>query len=132
MVALVRQGMAMRAVARQFHVSLPTVQRWVKRAQRRRLDRVDWREHSSRPHHTRRIAESLEELVLHVRQELKDQSDLGEFGAVAIFRELTTRGLVSLRSPPCGPLAGFWPGAGCSTPADVSAVVPRRWAGICP
>ncbi|RPJ25246.1 MAG: hypothetical protein EHM35_15690 [Planctomycetaceae bacterium] len=45
MVALVRQEMAVRAVARRFHVSLPTVQRWVKRAQGRRLDRVDWREH---------------------------------------------------------------------------------------
>jgi Homeodomain-like domain len=98
MVALVRQGMAMRTVARRFQVSLPTVQRWVKRAQGRRLDRVDWREHSSRPHRTRRTAESLEELVLHVRQELKDQSDLGEFGAAAIFRELTTRGLLSLPS----------------------------------
>jgi transposase len=84
MVALVRRGLSMRAVARRFHVSLPTVQRWVKRAQGRRLDRVDWRAHSSRPHRTRRTPESLEELVLHVRQELKEQSDLGEFGAAAI------------------------------------------------
>jgi hypothetical protein len=47
---------------------------------------------------TRRTAESLEELVLHVRQELKDQSDLEEFGALAIFHELTMRGLLSLTS----------------------------------
>jgi len=84
---LVRRGMSMRAVERRVHVSLPTVQRWVKRAQGRRLDRVDWTEHPSRPHHTRRTAESLEALVLQVRQELKEQSDLGEFDAAAIFRE---------------------------------------------
>jgi hypothetical protein len=90
--------MSMRAVARRFQVSLPTVQRWVKRTQGRRLDRVDWREHSSRPHRTRRTAEGVEELVLHVRQELKDQSDLGEFGAAAIVRELTMRGFLSLPS----------------------------------
>jgi hypothetical protein len=98
MVALVRRGLSMRAVARRFHVSLPTVQRWVKRAQGCRLDRVDWRAHSSRPHRTRRTPESLEELVLHVRQELKERSDLGEFGAAAIARELTRRGHLSLPS----------------------------------
>jgi hypothetical protein len=98
MVALVRRGLSMRAVARRFHVSLPTVQRWVKRGQGRRLDRVDWRAQSSRPHRTRRTAESLEELVLHVRQELKERSDLGEFGAAAIARELTRRGHLSLPS----------------------------------
>jgi hypothetical protein len=40
----------------------------------------------------------LEELMLHVRQELKEQSDLGEFGAAAIARELTQRGLSPLPS----------------------------------
>jgi len=69
------------------------VQRWVKRAQGGRLDRVDWHEHSSRPHRTRRTAEALEELMLHVRQELKEQSDRGEFGAAAIRRELARRGI---------------------------------------
>jgi len=78
----------MRAVAQRFHVSLPTVQSWVKRAQGRRLDLVDWREHASRPHRTRRTAEALEELVLRVRQELKEQSDLGESGAAVMFRAL--------------------------------------------
>lgn len=98
MVALVRRGMAMRAVAWRFHASLPTVQRRVKRAQGRRLDRVNWRDYSSRPHRTRRTMEALEELVLRVRQELKEQSDLGEYSAAAIARDLTTRGLLSLPS----------------------------------
>ena len=47
MVAAVRHGASMRVVARRFHVSLLTVQRWVQRANRHRLDRVDWRD---RPH----------------------------------------------------------------------------------
>lgn len=98
MVVLVRRGMSMRAVARRFRVSLPTVQRWVKRAAGHRLDRVDWRGQSSRPHRTRRTDASLEDLVLQVRQELQAHSDLGEFGAVAIHRELTTRSFSSLPS----------------------------------
>jgi len=98
MVALVRRGMSMRAVARRFHVSRPTVPRGVKRAQGGRLDRVDWREHSSCPHRTRRTAEALEELMLRVRQELKEQRDLGEFGAAAIAHELTQRGISPLPS----------------------------------
>jgi Homeodomain-like domain len=98
MVALVRRGMSMRAVARRFRVSLPTVQRWVKRAAGHRLDRVDWRGQLSRPHRTRRTDASLEDLVLQVRQALQEQSDLGEFGAVAIHRELTARRCSSLPS----------------------------------
>jgi hypothetical protein len=39
----------------------------------------------------------VEDLVLQVRQELQAQSDLGEFGAVAIHRELIAR---SFSSPP--------------------------------
>jgi hypothetical protein len=74
------------------------VQRWVKRAAGHRLDRVDWRGHSSRPHRTRRTDAVVEDLVLKVRQELKEHSDLGEFGAVAIHRELTVQGRASLPS----------------------------------
>jgi hypothetical protein len=96
MVALVRRGLSMRAVARRFRVSLPTVQRWVKRAAGHRLDRVDWRGHSSRPHRTRRTNAVVEELVLKVRQELKDPSDLGECGAGAIHHEMTGQGHASL------------------------------------
>lgn len=92
MVALVRRGWPMRAVARRFRVSLPTVQRWVKRAAGQRLDRVDWHGHSSRPYRTHRTDAAVEDMVLQVRQALKEHSDLGEFGAVAIHRELTAHG----------------------------------------
>lgn len=93
MVAAVRGGAAMRAVARQCHMSLSTVQWWVRRAAGERLDRVDWEDHPTgcRPA-VNRLAVETEELVLRLRRELKATSDLGEYGAVAIHRELLTQG----------------------------------------
>lgn len=93
MVAAVRAGASQRAVARRFGVSLLTVQRWVERAGDRPLDEVAWADRPDRPHHTRRTDAVLEELVLAVRAELKTSSDLGEFGAAAIRRELLARDL---------------------------------------
>lgn len=84
MVRAVRQGMPMRRVARRFRVSLSVVQRWVRRAEGQRLDRVDWEGLSRRPHVTMRTTPHLEELVLEVRQQLRDHSVLGEYGATAI------------------------------------------------
>jgi hypothetical protein len=92
----------MRAVAQRCGVSLATVQRWVGRAAGERLDRVDWEDHPTgcRPAANRLPIET-EDLVLHLRRELKATSDLGEYGAVAIRRELLTqepRVLPSVRS----------------------------------
>lgn len=89
----------MRAVARRFHVSLLTVQRWVARAEGKRLDRVDWSDRSSAPvRQARRVSEEMELLVVSLRQQLKRESDLGEFGAVAIRQELDRLGHVPLPS----------------------------------
>jgi hypothetical protein len=88
MVTAVRAGCSVRAVARQFRVSLLTVQRWVQRAGRQRLDRVDWSDRSHRPRRIRRTAPELEERVVTLRSQLRDESDLGEFGARAIHRAL--------------------------------------------
>lgn len=96
MVATVRAGASLRAVARRFGVSLLTVQRWVKRAGRQRLDRVDWSDRSHRPQHLRRTAPALEELVLTLRRELYDTSALGEVGAEAIQRALLQRGTLAV------------------------------------
>src|SRR5215210_4764318 len=94
MVAAVRGGAGMRAVARQFHVSLLTVQRWVERAAGQPLDQVDWRDRPPVPQQVpSRVAPAVEELVLSVRQALRATSDLGEYGAVAIHRELVARGV---------------------------------------
>ena len=97
MVAAVRTGEAERAVARRSHVSLFKVQFWAKRADGQRLDRVDWRDRPSGPREPlNRTSHDLEDLVLQVRRELREESDLGEYGAVAIRAALDQRQLPDL------------------------------------
>ena len=75
-------------------MALATVQRWVARAGEQRLDRVDWTDRPcGLPTPVNRTERQLEDLVLTIRQELHDTSDLGEFGAAAIHRELLARGI---------------------------------------
>ncbi|MCH7715658.1 MAG: hypothetical protein IH876_05980 [Gemmatimonadetes bacterium] len=88
MVAAVRRGASLRTVAGRFHVSLLTVQRWVKRSNGQRLDRVDWSDRPSIAHTIHRTAAAVEDTVLTLRRELRETSDLGEYGAAAIHREL--------------------------------------------
>lgn len=90
MVAAVQAGQTLRAVARTFRVSLPTVQRWVARAGRRRLDRVDWADQPPIAHAVHRTPPEMEEHILTLRRELRETSALGEYGAVAIHREWRT------------------------------------------
>ena len=74
----------MRRVAREFHVSLLTVQRWVGRSSGKRLDRVDWIDRpSGAPRPVNRTDPETEKLVLRVRSQLA-VSDLGDIGADAI------------------------------------------------
>lgn len=98
MVAAVRRGLPLRAVARQFRVPLATVQYWVRRAAGRRLDRVDWDDRPRRPRHTRRTPAAVEDLILDLRRRLHDHSDLGLVGAEAIREELQRRGVTPLPS----------------------------------
>ena len=92
MVAAVRRGAPLRRVARQFSVCLRTVQRWVNRAQGQRLERADFRDRPSVPKTVpNRTGRKMEDRVLKLRQELREKSDLGEFGAQAIYRELLRR-----------------------------------------
>ena len=97
MVAAVRRGQSLRAVARQFGVGVATVAHWVERAKGQRLDRVDWSDRSSVPHQTRRTGASLEDLVLKVRRELA-HGDLGAVGADAIRQTLLAQGLAAAPS----------------------------------
>jgi len=87
MVEAIRHSVSMRSAARQFGVSLPTVQRWVRRAEGFNLDEVDWSDRPCIPHHTRRTDSVREDLVLSLRNQLRTQSDLGEFGAAVIRSE---------------------------------------------
>lgn len=85
MTAAVRSGQSQRAVSRQFGVSLSTVQLWVKKADGKDLDQIDWEDGSHAPHAPRgRTPEPTQNRVLAARQSLSQDSDLGEFGAQAI------------------------------------------------
>jgi transposase-like protein len=95
MVAAARAGQTMRAVARRFGVGVATVAYWVGRAKGQRLDRVDWSDHSSAPHQTRRTAAPLEDQVLQARRDLA-QSDLGAIGADAIRQRLRGLGVAAV------------------------------------
>src|SRR5262245_3838738 len=92
MVAAVRQGQSLHAVARRFGVSVSTVAYWVGRASGQRLDRVEWLDRSRAPKRTRRTDTAIEDLVLRVRRELLLTSDLGAFGAPAIQQALQEQG----------------------------------------
>jgi len=91
MVAEVRKGCSMRSVAGRFGVHLRTVQRWVKQAGDERLDRVDWSGSQGGRRESQATAMRVEDMILTLRKELWDKSDLGEHGAAAIQRELLTR-----------------------------------------
>src|SRR5215831_19257333 len=93
MVAAVHRGRTVRSVAREFSVSHRTVQNWLARAGDQRLGQVDWSDRRRGPHcPANRIAAAVEEEILRIRENLRLKSDLGEFGAAAIRRELLKQG----------------------------------------
>lgn len=97
MVAAVRKGQSLRAVADRFGVGVATVALWVRRAEGQRLDRVDWSDRPCVPHKTRRTEAPLEDLVLEARRQLA-HGDLGAVGAAVIRQELLAGGLVQVPS----------------------------------
>jgi putative transposase len=74
------------------------VHHWVQHARRQRLDRVDWHDRPSTPRTTTRTETAIEDLVLTVRCELEQASDLGFHGAEAIHAALKGRQLEPLPS----------------------------------
>lgn len=91
--AAVRAGASQRAVARQFQVGRGTVQLWLRRAADRPIETVDWGDRSSAPIHVSRTAIELEDLILDIRRQLREESILGEYGPVAVRHELAARGI---------------------------------------
>jgi len=81
----------MRSVAARFGVSLRTVQRWVAHAGQAPLGRVDWSGRRGGRREAQATSLDVENLILELRCELRESSDLGEFGAAAIHRELVER-----------------------------------------
>ena len=99
MVKAVRRGKSVRAIARLFRVSPPTVQRWVEKATAQSLDRVSFESASRAPKRVaNRTSFEVEQTVLSIRNQLKQESALGEFGALAIRREMQSRNLSGLPS----------------------------------
>lgn len=86
-----REGESQRSVARRFRVPVSTVQLWIKRAEGRALDEVDWSDRPPVAGRTGRVSDGVEERVLRARRFLRDRSALGECGAVAIRRYLVER-----------------------------------------
>jgi transposase len=97
MVAAVRRGQSLRAVARQFGVGMATVAHWVERANGQRLDRVDWSDRSRAPHQTRRTDTALEDRILKTRDALA-HGDLGAVGAAPIQQALREQGVAKVPS----------------------------------
>jgi transposase-like protein len=93
MVEAVRRGKSMQRVANEYHVAKSTIEFWVKRARGKRLDRTDWTDRSvgqETPHNRTNI--HIEQCVLQLRKELKENSPLGEYGADAIKDEMEQLG----------------------------------------
>jgi hypothetical protein len=97
MVAAVRRGLSLRAVADQFGLGIATVAHWVGRAKGQRLDRVDWSDRSHAPHKTRRTDTSLEDLIVKTRSELA-HGDLGALGAAPIQQALLDQRVATVPS----------------------------------
>ena len=93
MVERVRAGVSQRAVAREFGVSLATVQLWLARAGESPLDRVDWSDRPSVRKRTSRTPAEVEDRIVAVRRELRLWSPFGEHGPAAIARELSAQGV---------------------------------------
>ena len=89
MVSLVRKGKSLREVAKRLGVHHSTVDEWVKRAQDRRLDRVDFSDKARSAPPRNKTSDLMEKLILDIRKDLKEDSDLGDYGAQMIRHELT-------------------------------------------
>lgn len=85
MVRLVRSGKSMHLVADRLRIGVSTVALWVGRAKGRRLDSVDFSDRS--PGCVRgwnRVPTSVEQRMAELRKTLREESILGEYGAMAI------------------------------------------------
>jgi hypothetical protein len=100
MVKAVRAGASVRSVAVQFDVSVGDVAFWVKRAQGKRLDRVDF---SDRPpgcaRGWNRTAVHVEQRIVALRKSLREESILGEYGARAIQAALQAEAKAKAEGP---------------------------------
>ena len=93
MVAAYRAGGSLREVAKDFHETKSTVQRWVALAKGKRLDRVDFHDKKTGAKKPKnKSSAKIEKRVLKLRKHLKEKSILGLHGAEAIRDEMIRQG----------------------------------------
>jgi hypothetical protein len=91
-VQAVRRGQSRRAVARRFNVSERFVRYWYQRAGNKRIDRVKLTDRrTTRLATHNRTGPEIERCVIGLRKYLKAKSALGEYGAKAIYREMSDK-----------------------------------------
>src|SRR5258706_2795314 len=89
MVKLFRNGKSQRKIARQFGVSLHTVQRWIERSGGFALENVDWSDHSHIPQRiANKTAAHVERKICRIRKTLEKDGTLGVIGALSIHEAL--------------------------------------------
>ena len=93
------------------------------------LDAADWSSRASVPHRTRRTPGFKEDWVIGIRHQLRQYSDLGEFGAAAIRREWLIQGLID--PPAVRTIGRILERRGRWTDKDGYAAVHRSRVGIC-
>lgn len=90
-----RAGESIRQVALRFRVTPGQVHYWVKRCHGKRLDRCDFADRKRGPRKSwNRVSASVEDEVLAVRQRLKVDSILGEYGAPVIRQAMLSAAVV--------------------------------------
>jgi len=98
MISEIRHGASQRQVAKKYGYHFSTVQYWIKRTAGQRLDRINWDDRPPIAKKVNRAPKTIEDKILDVRKELREESDLGEYGAEAIYRELVSQGI---KEAPC-------------------------------
>jgi len=98
MISEIRHGASQRQVAKKYGYYLSTVQYWIKRTEDQRLDRINWDDRPPIAKKVNRAPKAIGDKILDVRKELREVSDLGEYGAEAIYRELISQGI---KDAPC-------------------------------
>lgn len=99
MVAMVRRGISIRSAAQQSGMSYSSAWMWVQRGRGKRLDRADLSDRPSgcrQPHN--RVSQRTQRRIIRLRQELRDTSVLGEYGAAAIRLAMVQQRLTPIPS----------------------------------
>jgi len=98
MISEIRHGASQRQVAKKYGYHFSTVQYWIERTAGQRLDRINWDDRPPIAKKVNRAPKAIEDKILAVRKKLREVSDLGEYGAEAIYRELESQGI---KDAPC-------------------------------